>query len=73
MFKVSAGEGSLASGIGNEADLGTAFALATSLYGNNMLQVSGNRGIRVADRRAHAPRSAPATAATSAAAVRKSR
>ncbi|MCX6629760.1 MAG: TonB-dependent receptor [Candidatus Solibacter sp.] len=44
VFKVSAGEGSLASGIGNEADLGTAFALATSLYGNNMLQVSGNLG-----------------------------
>jgi len=44
IFKVSAGDGSLASGIGNEADLGTAFALATSLYGNNMLQVSGNLG-----------------------------
>ena len=44
VFRVSAGEGSLASGTGNEADLGTAFALATSLYGNNMLQVSGNVG-----------------------------
>ncbi len=44
VFKVSAGEGSLASGVSNEADLGTAFALATSLYGNNMLQVSGNVG-----------------------------
>lgn len=44
VFKVSAGEGSLASGVANEADLGTAFALATSLYGNNMLQVSGNVG-----------------------------
>jgi hypothetical protein len=44
VFKVSAGEGSLASGVANEADLGTAFALATSLYGNNMLQVSGNLG-----------------------------
>jgi hypothetical protein len=44
VFKLSAGEGSLASGTGNEADLGTAFALATSLYGNNMLQVSGNLG-----------------------------
>ena len=30
--------------VGNEADLGTAFALATSLYGNNLLQVSGNLG-----------------------------
>lgn len=44
ILKVSAGDGSLAAGIGNEADLGTAFALATSLYGNNMLQVSGNLG-----------------------------
>ena len=44
VFKLSAGEGSLGSGTGNEADLGTAFALATSLYGNNMLQVSGNLG-----------------------------
>jgi len=44
VFKLSAGEGSLASGTGNEADMGTAFALATSLYGNNMLQVSGNLG-----------------------------
>jgi len=44
LFKLSAGEGSLASGVANEADLGTAFALATSLYGNNMLQVSGNVG-----------------------------
>ena len=44
LLKVSAGEGSLASGVSNEADLGTAFALATSLYGNNMLQVSGNLG-----------------------------
>src|SRR5439155_1196452 len=44
VLKVSAGDGSLAQGVGNEADLGTAFALATSLYGNNMLQVSGNVG-----------------------------
>ena len=44
VFRVSAGDGSLGSGTGNEADLGTAFALATSLYGNNMLQVSGNLG-----------------------------
>lgn len=44
VLKVSAGEGSLASGVGNEADMGTAFALATSLYGNNLLQVSGNLG-----------------------------
>jgi len=44
LLKVSAGEGSIATGVGNEADLGTAFALATSLYGNNLLQVSGNLG-----------------------------
>jgi len=44
VFKVSAGDGALSSGIANEADLGTAFALATSLYGSNMLQVSGNVG-----------------------------
>src|ERR1051326_827066 len=44
ILKVSAGDGPLVSGIGNEADMGTAFALATSLYGNNMLQVSGNLG-----------------------------
>jgi hypothetical protein len=44
ILKVSAGDGPLVTGIGNEADLGTAFALATSLYGNNMLQVSGNVG-----------------------------
>jgi hypothetical protein len=44
VLKVSAGEGSIATGVGNEADMGTAFALATSLYGNNLLQVSGNLG-----------------------------
>jgi len=44
MLKVSAGDGSLASSVNNEADLGTAFALATSLYGSNLLQVSGNVG-----------------------------
>src|SRR5579863_982892 len=44
ILKVSAGEGGLLTSIGNEADLGTAFALATSLYGSNNLQVSGNVG-----------------------------
>ena len=44
VFRLSAGEGSVASGASNEADMGTAFALATSLFGNNMLQVSGNVG-----------------------------
>jgi hypothetical protein len=44
ILKVSAGEGGLLTSTGNEADLGTAFALATSLYGNNVFQVSGNVG-----------------------------
>jgi hypothetical protein len=44
MLRVSAGEGSIASNVTSEADMGTAFALATSLYGNNLLQVSGNLG-----------------------------
>jgi len=44
ILKVSAGEGGLENGIGNQPDLGTAFAVATSLYGNNVFQVSGNVG-----------------------------
>jgi hypothetical protein len=44
LVKVSAGDGALVSAIGTQADLGTAFALATSFYGNNNLQVSGNVG-----------------------------
>jgi hypothetical protein len=44
MLKVSAGDGPMFTGTSNEADLGTAFALATSLYGNSLLQVSGNVG-----------------------------
>jgi len=44
LLQLSAGEGALMTGIGSEADLGTAFALATSLFGNNMLEVSGNLG-----------------------------
>lgn len=44
MLQLSAGDGPLVTGIGSEADLGTAFALATSLFGNNLLQVSGNLG-----------------------------
>jgi hypothetical protein len=42
MLKVSAGDSGLATG--GQADLGTAFALATSLYGSNQLQFSGNLG-----------------------------
>jgi hypothetical protein len=44
ILKVSAGDGALADVSGNEAALGTAFALATSVYGANNLQVSGNVG-----------------------------
>jgi hypothetical protein len=44
LLQLSAGDGPQATGIGSEADLGTAFALATSLFGNNMLEVSGNLG-----------------------------
>jgi hypothetical protein len=44
VVRLSAGDGAPATGIANEADMGTAFALATSLYGNNQLEVSGNLG-----------------------------
>jgi len=44
IVQVSAGEGSGATGVSNQADLGTAFALATSLYGSNNFQVAGNVG-----------------------------
>ena len=44
VLRVSAGDGALVTGVGSQADLGTAFALATSLFGNNTLQVSGNVG-----------------------------
>ena len=42
MVKVSAGDEGRVSQYGNEPDLGTAFALATSLFGDNQLQLSGN-------------------------------
>ncbi len=44
MVKLSSGETNPFSSIGNQPDLGTAFALATSLYGNTHLQFSGNIG-----------------------------
>jgi hypothetical protein len=44
ILTVSAGEGTLAAGIGGEADMGTAFALATSLYGKSSIQFSGDVG-----------------------------
>ncbi|HUK16378.1 MAG TPA: carboxypeptidase-like regulatory domain-containing protein [Bryobacteraceae bacterium] len=43
ILRVSAGEGPVA-GVANQADLGTAFALATSLCGRSLLEVSGNLG-----------------------------
>jgi len=43
MVRVSAGDGANAFQ-GNQPDLGTAFAVATSLYGVNNVQVSGNVG-----------------------------
>jgi hypothetical protein len=43
MVRVSAGDGANALQ-GNQPDLGTAFAVATSLYGVNNVQVSGNVG-----------------------------
>ena len=44
VLQLSAGDPQMASGVGSQADLGTAFALATSLFGSNNLQVSGNLG-----------------------------
>ena len=44
VLRVSAGDGGAVSAAENQADLGTAFALATSLFGANHLQVSGNLG-----------------------------
>ncbi len=44
LVRLSAGDQGGASVLGNEPDLGTAFALATSFLGKNQLQVSGNIG-----------------------------
>jgi hypothetical protein len=44
LLQLSAGEGPLATGVNSQADMGTAFALATSVFGSNMLEVSGNLG-----------------------------
>jgi hypothetical protein len=44
LVRVSAGDGARVTSFGNESDLGTAFALATSLLGKNQLQFSGNVG-----------------------------
>jgi hypothetical protein len=44
VLQLSAGDGPLVTGIGSEADMGTAFALAASVFGNNQLQFSGDLG-----------------------------
>ncbi|HUB77701.1 MAG TPA: carboxypeptidase-like regulatory domain-containing protein [Bryobacteraceae bacterium] len=44
LLVVSAGEGGTTTGVSNEADMGTAFALATSILGSNNVEVSGNFG-----------------------------
>lgn len=44
LVKLTGGDGGQVSGFGNEADLGTAFAFATSLFGDNQVAVSGNLG-----------------------------
>jgi len=44
IVKVSAGDGTTFASSTAQPDLGTAFALATSLFGSNQLQVSGNVG-----------------------------
>jgi hypothetical protein len=44
LVKLSAGDASTLSAPDDQQDLGTAFALATSLYGRNQFQVSGNVG-----------------------------
>jgi hypothetical protein len=44
LLQVSAGEGTMTAGAGTEADLGTTFAVETSLNGNSLLQFAGNLG-----------------------------
>lgn len=44
IVKVSAGDAATLGDAGSQPDLGTAFALATSLFGSSQLQVSGNVG-----------------------------
>jgi hypothetical protein len=45
LFHVAAGDAVDLGGVGAGADLGTAFAVATSLYGANKLNFSGNFGV----------------------------
>lgn len=45
LVNVSAGDPSSMGSTGTQTDLGTAFALATSIYGRNQVQFSGNLGL----------------------------
>lgn len=44
LVRISAGDQGRISFLGNEPDLGTAFALATSVYGHDQIALSGNLG-----------------------------
>jgi hypothetical protein len=44
VLQLSGGEGPDVTGIGDQADMATAFALATSVFGRNLVQLSGNLG-----------------------------
>jgi len=44
LLMFSAGDGSPVAGFGSDADMGTAFALATSLFGSNQFEFAGNVG-----------------------------
>ncbi|MCS6952967.1 MAG: carboxypeptidase-like regulatory domain-containing protein [Bryobacterales bacterium] len=48
LVRISAGDEGRISSYGNEPDLGTAFALATSLFGTNHVALSGNFGYSTA-------------------------
>ena len=48
LLKISAGDQGAAAQYDNQPDLGTAFALATSVFGNNQVHVSGNFGYSAA-------------------------
>lgn len=44
VLKLSTGDSGVLANAGNQADLGTAFALATSVFGSNQVSLSGNVG-----------------------------
>ncbi len=49
MFKLSSGDENTSNSLGSQTDLGTAFAVGTSLFGRNQVQVSGNVGYGLAN------------------------